>query len=861
MQRKVSLQGSRVSLSWFIPLFIGSLLLTACGGGGGGGKSSGAPAAAMGTASGKLSIPPNNTVEVEPNDSIAQPQPISSPIAVAGSASISDPGATLPTSDGEVRLPDIFKLTAAGPVRITLSIAANDLDKNDLDLVLMDTTGKVVDSSAGLTETELIETTAGGDFLVGVVAFAGTSAYVLNVAPIGSLSTAGEAVPPGADFVPGEVLVKLKQTGPGAKEKSASLAARHRLVQKQSLPQGVERMQATLPSLLLKNGTAVRLKIKTAKSAANELKALTLATIQHLQADPEVAYAEANFLRRPSAVPVPNDTHYPLQWDFALMNLSQAWEVTTGSDDIIVAVIDTGVLHHPDLESRLIAGYDFISDPATAGDGNGLDADPTDVGDDPKHQSSSFHGTHVAGTIGAVTNNGIGVAGITWQTKIMPLRVLGDGGGSDADIAQAIYYAAGLSNSSGTLPPAPARIINMSLGGSGFSQTMQDAITAARNANVIVVAAAGNENSSAPSSPASLEGVISVSAVDINSKKAPYSNYGRTVDVAAPGGNTAVDLNGDGFPDGILSTLGDDSGQFFYRFYQGTSMAAPHVAGVLALMLAVNPKLTPVDIDQLLAGTHPSTTQRITRDLGLPGRDDFYGHGLIDAALAVQAAKAVPGGGTQTIPTGSILTVSTPVLDFSNYISTLQIDIKNAGIGTLQVTGVSADAPWLTVTPASGTTPLTISATVDRTSLPSGSQTATITITSDASQGSRTATVEVRMSVGGATEGNVGTVFVLVINKETLETVDEAQTTADQHYAYTTPQTPAGTYLIAAGTDRDGDGVICDNEDACGFFPDDVTVKPGEDLPNINFSVGELASPQSVRSAAGLQGKKLRRLH
>ena len=854
---------------YFIISFLtGFLLLAGCGGGGGGSHGGGpgpAPAPTTGTASGKLTVPPDNAVEVEPNDTPGQAQAISIPLTVSGSASINDPGSKLISNtpgDPPLLVPDIFSFTASEPARITLSIAANDLAANDLDLILMDNTGTVVDSSAGSVSTELIETTGAGDFLIGVLVFAGRSAYSLNVTPLTGLSAASEEIPAGAEFVPGEVLVKLKPEPSGARKKAAPFAARHRLTQKQSFPEEVELMQVTAPApRLQKSGERAPSKLKTARSEANELKALTLDTIKRLRQDPDVQYAEANFIRKPFLTP--NDTHFPLQWDYQLMNLPQAWDVTTGSDNIIVAVIDTGVLfNHPDLNGRLIPGFDFISDPTTAGDNDGLDADATDVGDDPKHTSSSFHGTHVAGTIGAATNNGSGVAGVTWQTKIMPLRVLGAGGGTDADIAQAIRYAAGLPNNSGSLPTQRANIINMSLGGPGISQTMQDAITAARAQGVIVVAAAGNENTNTPSSPAALNGVISVSAVDLNSQKAPYSNFGPTIDVAAPGGNTAADLNGDGFPDGILSTLGDDGGDFFFRFYQGTSMASPHVAGVLALMLAVNPNLTPSDIDQLLAGTHPATTQRITRDLGLPGRDDLYGHGLIDAALAVQAAKAVPGGGSQPTPTGSILTVSTSLLDFSNFIDTLQIDIKNAGIGTLNITEITDDADWLTVTPASGTAPLTVNAVVDRSGLADGDYTATITITSDASQGDTTATIQVKMKVGGPTVGNVGTVFVLVVNQETFETVTEAQTTLAQIYAFTLPETPAGTYVIVAGTDRDDDGTICDIEDACGFFPEPVTVTAGQDRPNVDFLIGELVSPQNATSVLGdHRGQKLRRLH
>src|SRR5262249_6884057 len=159
-------------------------------------------------------------------------------------------------------------------------------------------------------------------------------------------------------------------------------------------------------------------------------------------------------------------------------------------------VIDTGETAHPDLIARQIPGFDFISDPANAGDGDGRDPDPTDVGDGNGVEPSSFHGTHVAGTIGAETNNGSGVSGVTWAGRIMHLRVLGRQGGNDFDIANAILYAARLANASGTLPPERANVINMSLGGPGGSSTVRNAITAARGQGVVIFAAAGNENSS-----------------------------------------------------------------------------------------------------------------------------------------------------------------------------------------------------------------------------------------------------------------------------------------------------------------------------------------------------------------------------
>lgn len=836
------------SLRFFARFFVlfAAFLLAGCNTDGGN-----PPPVPAGAASGKVIVPPDHTLEAEPNDSAAQAQAVTSDLSVGGAASETDPGFTAFSPD-EFKIEDLYRLNAAEPVRIILSIAANEpkqLEEIDLDLFLMDSNGAILDASEGFGATELVETKAAGDFLIGIRAFAGASAYLLDLSPVGGLSAAGmEILPAAADWVAGEVIIKRK--GSSAERRKPELfAARHGLAHQTSYPGGAELMRlAPVASFARKGKPSAGGKLSLPTGEGNVLKARLWETIRRLRSDPEVVYAEPNLFRRPSAIP--SDPHYDLQWHYSLINLPEAWDVTTGSDSVIVAVIDSGArFDHPDLGPRLIAGYDFISDPLNAADNDSLDADATDVGDDPERRSSSFHGTHVAGTIGAASDNTAGVAGITWQTKIMPLRVCGTMGCADADIAQAIRYAASLENISGTLPAVRADVINLSLGGPGVSQTQQDAILAARNAGVIMVAAAGNENSGGPTSPAGLEGVISVGAVGINSKRAPYSNYGPDLDVAAPGGNAGEDLNGDGYPDGVLSTWGDDDHRVGFRFMQGTSMSAPHVAGVMALMRAVNPGITPPDIDQLLAGLHPATQIRITRDLGTPGRDDLYGHGLIDASQAVIAAKTV-GGSPGGVPAGPILAVSTRALDFSNFIDTLQIDLSNAGTGTLNITNVTSDVPWLTVTPSSGAAPLTVTAAVNRTGLADGAHSGTVLITSDAAQ-NPTVAVLVKVRVGGPTSGNVGTVIVLVVEKETLDPVAEVEATAEGGYAFSMPDVPVGTYLIVAGTDRDGDFAICDMEDACGIYPDPVTITDGQETPNINFVIAEQVAPQSLASKDG----------
>ncbi|NQD95047.1 S8 family serine peptidase, partial [Pseudomonas sp. CrR25] len=269
-------------------------------------------------------------------------------------------------------------------------------------------------------------------------------------------------------------------------------------------------------------------------------------------------------------------------------------------------------------------------------DGNGRDADPSDPGDWTTGQcdqpsDSSWHGTHVAGTIAAVTHNGLGVAGVAYGAKIMPVRVLGTCGGYTSDIADGIVWASGGSVSGVPTTSTPAQVINMSLGGSGScSITTQNAINGAVSRGTTVVVAAGNSNANAANfNPANCNNVITVAATTRSGSRSSFSNYGSVVDVAAPGS-------------GILSTLNSGStgpGSPSYAAYNGTSMAAPHVAGVVALMQAAEPK-TPAQVESNLKGS--------TRPL--PGScSGGCGTGIIDARAAIDAQLGAPPSNDDTL--------------------------------------------------------------------------------------------------------------------------------------------------------------------------------------------------------------------
>jgi serine protease len=368
-----------------------------------------------------------------------------------------------------------------------------------------------------------------------------------------------------------------------------------------------------------------------------------------MAADPNIEYAEPDRLLRPLLTP--NDSRYLDQWHYfeatGGLNSPTAWDSSIGTG-VVVAVIDTGYRPHADLNANIVAGYDMIIDTAVSNDGDGRDSSALDPGDwvsagecgvgEPA-SNSSWHGTHVAGTVAAVSNNASGVAGVAYGARVQPIRALGKCGGYTSDIADGIIWASGGTVSGLPSNATPAKVINMSLGGGGSCDTTtQNAINSARSRGTVVVVAAGNSNANAANfSPASCAGVITVAATNRSGGRAYYSNFGTVVDVAAPGGDVrSASTNG------VLSTLNSGTttpGADTYAWYQGTSMASPHVAGVAALMLARNPALTPDQVESLLKSSARA----------FPATCSGCGAGIVNAAAAVAAAGGGGGGGGSTV--------------------------------------------------------------------------------------------------------------------------------------------------------------------------------------------------------------------
>jgi len=794
-------------------------------------------------------------VPPESNDTFAVAQGLPNPVILGGyiNANYSgDEGNFYDPNDAGVLgdLKDFFSVTLTTNQSITLYIADFSDSQPDInvDLYLYDENKDLVESSIGADSTETVDAPAAGDYFIEVRAVSGASNYIFTVGqPITSATVLDPRL--NDEFAPGHVIVAFHENSETMKQTSKSLSpTSFQGMTNTVLKHGSTRLYQFTPE----NRQQVFQALKIAPSETNralyqtsdkeeQFKLDTLRVIEALNRNPDVRYAEPNFIRHPFFVP--DDTHYAKQWHYPLINLPQAWDITPGSSNVIVAVIDTGILsEHPDIQGQLVTdGYDFISIESIAMDGDEIDGseiddDPEDEGDEMQG-GSSFHGTHVSGTIAAATNNAMGVAGIAFQSKIMPLRALGVGGGLSSDIMEAMLYAAGLDNDSGTTltPNQRADIINMSLGGGSISQAEQDIIDLVRAEDVIIIAAAGNEGSDASSYPAAYDGVVSVSAVGPEKELAPYSNYGSTIDVTAPGGDFSKDINSDGYGDGVLSTSGDDSSgttQNGYSYAQGTSMSSPHMAGVVALMKSVYPEMTPDKLDVFIS------QGVITQDISENGpdgetvRNDNFGYGLIDAYKAVLEA-ANPG----QIP--SFLIVNPLTLNFGNSSEDKTLTVSKSNDNPLTDIDVTDDAGWLTITAdaVDGEGLGTYTVAVDRNGLPDGPYYGTITF--ESSQNSVDISVTMYQGIV-AVAGDSGFHYVLLIDVDTnLSFYQEEISAANGLYTYRFDSVAQGNYIVFAGTDSDNDFYLGDSGESSGAYismDQPTIIRVDKNLSGIDFN-------------------------
>lgn len=648
-------------------------------------------------------------------------------------------------------------------------------------------------------------------------------------------------------------------------------------------------------------GVQVILKLEEAERAVLNIEAQkerTLQEIDYLNTLPYVEYAQPNYIYRPLFVP--NDPEYDasdsgftrkyIQWHFPLIKMDHVWEEWDPGDGlfsslgnlsgVVVAVIDTGIARNnsgdlpTDLNGVILTGdeYDFISDPSVALDGDGRDSDATDLGDNGNF--STFHGTHVAGTIGAITNNGFGVASIGGGSpsisgvKIMPLRTLGFGGGTTEDVREAVLYAAQLSNASGQLPSVKADVINLSLGSpaAGSDFELENAINQAYNSGVVIVGSSGNAGTTEPWYPAAFEKVISVSAVDITGTKASYSSYGDTVFIAGPGGSSSYDLNFDSKIDGVLSTMAKLTGSTYavnqFVFLTGTSMAAPHVSAVAALVKEAledrSAYNSPADVENILK----NTAINLGEETQTPTKDQFYGWGLVNAYEAIVAGLNSTIG-PEVFPKGIESPFTKRIqLEKDDFTSSFTIESIEDG-SAITITGINQISDYISdyvsLSQSTGTANPRLQIDIELLTavnpiLTNGSTwTTTLEIlwenASGTVYGSEYFYVLYNYNGFITDPSKIGDVYVAAIDiHSTSDIVDLIDITNHlEGFRYTIKNIPTGSYMIGASTDLDDDGVIfgdSDQDEIFGFYPDSflpeiIEFSQGDFLENINFSISD----------------------
>ncbi len=829
-----------------------------------------ATAAAVGPFSiaGTVVAPSVSTVDSDTNDTnqrsrasnntFATAQPSGNPGLVVGYVNepLTGPkGANYTVGDTR----DIYRADLVAGQVVELSFG--DDQSADLDLNVYDSTGKLVGFSEGVSRSECVLVRRSGTYYIEVLAFDGASTYELSWAAPRPSSTCRNVTPASVDlapFAPGDVLGKAKPAANSSTASTANSNARAEawLQSAGMATRGVATADGprlfTLPTQAAARAQTLRVLQRGDRARALSAIASTIEPNRRAPSDaPEetqlavdtlvaaklmrrsglFAYAELNQTMEASQVRLgawpPNDTDLSRLPHLELIKLPQAFaalsnQVPLSTYTPIVAVIDTGVVaNHPELSRMLVPGYDFVANPANGGDGDGIDADPNDASG--PGQNASFHGTHVAGTVAAETFNGVGMVGVAPMARIMPVRVLGvNGSGQIADIIQGIRFAARLANDSNTLPARRADVINLSLGGAGAcGAPMAEAISAARAQGVIVVIAAGNDKGAPVSSPANCPGAIAVSAIAYDGALASYSNVGPEVAVTAPGGDSARAT-----PAGrdeiwslsatfVTDAAGNSVRRPGYRGLQGTSMATPHVAGVMALMRTANPNLTPANVDALLA------QGALTDAVGAAGRNNQFGYGRINALKAVQAAGAAPA----VTPS---LQLSPATLDFGGTLTDLSVTVTRLNGSTdtpktflsrsLNPNAIQLTAP-VGGNPAAG--PFKYNVRLDRALLAPSETVIRVEITTNNGVVLPFDVVIGARPVLAASQKGVGPVYVLVVDADNPETLAGSATTqsTSTSYTYTVTGVKVPRVVVAAGTDLDNDLYICGPAEPCSSYP------------------------------------------
>ncbi|AOY87014.1 hypothetical protein BKP64_01805 [Marinobacter salinus] len=740
---------------------------------------------------------------------------------------------------------DEFSMRLLSGQAVYLQTFATRAGISSLKLSLLDGNGVIASASttsqSSQVSVSLPDTAADGTYSVRVEAVGITPMlYVLSTSVAGSVNGLSFRWPD-YDFVEGEAIVAFRKgsRGPSAQ----SLNALNNAELKQEVAPGLWRVKSTVQSALEQQpgGPA------------------TLDWIQELKREPDVLSATPNYRVQAMATPIDEPFYPEQQWHYGLLNAPTAWQFATdGGAGVTVAVMDTGLFSGPDgwhgdilanVPAPLPAGADFVS---AAFDNDGVpgpDDDPTDPGN--AVGSSVYHGTHVSGTVSAVVNDS-GGAGVAYQSTLLPVRVLGEGGsGSSSDLLQALQWVAGPENG------APlADVVNLSLGGLPYIQSLQDAINVATSRGVIFVAAAGNSATDVPSYPAAFSNVFAVSAVDGAGELSSYSNFGAWIDVAAPGGDASRDGNGDGRGDLVVSTSAsiiDGVLRETYIGLQGTSMAAPHVSAVVALMKNLDPSLNYAAINaSLMAG---DLTVATCASEPCP-KTTRLGWGLMDAGKSVLAASS------GVVP--DILTATPAIVTLSSesaLSATVTLEVYGSA-SSVTIDSVSAPPDWLSfdAVPMAGDTgtDFEIAMTLDPDALEPGvSERATLTVEYTSDQPRTLEIPVVGQQVTDEQARNAGRHFVLLVEPDPegdfYDTVAQVSVVAEGgQYSFafvpddgveprSLNEVPPGKYILVAGTDLDNDGLICHAGEACAEYPvaglrEEILIEAGQSVQGIRMT-------------------------
>lgn len=839
-----------------------AMAMAGCGGGGGGSPATpsgqvgdpppppsggGSGPAAGWTVSGALLVDESAAVDSDTNDpeqtsradngEFETAQMLDVPVMVAGSVNDAYAGPSKGYNYVSGDVIDGFKVHLKRGQVVELAFAADPGD-TDLELYAFNESEQQVGASTDTSQYECLQAGEDGVYYLAVGVYQGASVYNLRIInPTGGASCANVITQDEA-IVPNELVALAKPqktrvaTAQSVRLKEAGVTFRHDragVPNLLKLPASAGARQGVFAKL---SGASVSQRVVPRSRLRSAVDNFVLA--KQLRASGQYVYAEVNRWAKPLAVGVgdfpPNDPFYAKQqWHYEQINLPAAMarlQSMTGlnNERPVVAVVDSGIISdHPDLRPNLVGGYSFVS-LVNLGDGN--TPNPEDPSR-PEHEPH-FHGSHVAGTIGASTFDGVGAAGVAPMAKLLPVRVFDPSrkGASSYDIVQGVLYAAGLPNGAGVVPAKHADVINLSLGGNGACPAYyQDAFNQVRAQGVLVIAAAGNDARNdlgqplAVGNPANCDGVVSVGALGTSRRQASFSQSGAKLKVSAPGGDLVFDDAGRLIRmDEVFSTVAGFDGLVRVPTIggmPGTSMASPHVAGVAALMKYVYPQMTPDQFETWLA------QGKLTDDLGGPGRDDVYGYGLINARKAVDVAAEAAGTPGQA-PEGQI--VANPAsLDFGATRTTMDIQLLATADTQDVVRSIVSASPDVVVTrravnESTGLGSYTV--VIDRSKWPPGTQVLALTVTTD----KRSFTIYVSaikvVDNGGVRIGNLGQMYVLLVDpRDRSVLASQSVSPSGGRYGWSFAGIKVQAVQIVAGADLDNDGYICGNAEPCGAYP------------------------------------------